>query len=45
MITDQQINNLKPFIMAFIKLQKSGDLRNRDILTFAEIVLEILDKS
>jgi hypothetical protein len=43
MITEQQINDLKPFILAFIKLQKSGDLRNRDILAFAEIILEILD--
>jgi hypothetical protein len=43
MITDQQINDLKPFIMAFLKLQKSGDLRNRDVVTFAEIILEILD--
>lgn len=43
MITDQQINDLKPFIITFIKLQKSGDLRNRDVVTFAEIILEILD--
>jgi hypothetical protein len=43
MITDEQINDLKPFILAFIKLQKSDDLRNRDILAFAEIILEILD--
>jgi hypothetical protein len=43
MITDEQINDLKPFILAFVKLQKSGDLRNRDIVAFAEIILEILD--
>jgi hypothetical protein len=43
MITDEQINDLKPFILAFIKLQKSGDLRNREIVAFAEIILEILD--
>jgi hypothetical protein len=42
MITEQQLNDLKPFIMAFIKLKKLGDLRNRDVITFAEIVLEIL---
>ena len=43
MITEQQLNDLKPFIMAFIKLQKSCDLRNRDVITFAEIILEILN--
>ncbi len=43
MITDEQINDLKPFILAFIKLQQSGDLRNRDVVAFAEIILEILD--
>jgi hypothetical protein len=43
MITDEQINDLKPFILAFIKLQKSCDLRNNDIVAFAEIILEILD--
>jgi hypothetical protein len=43
MITDEQINDLKPFILAFIKLQKSGDLRNREIVAFAEIILEILN--
>jgi hypothetical protein len=43
MITDEQINDLKPFILAFIKLQKSGDLRNREIVAFVEIILEILD--
>ena len=42
MITDEQINDLKPFILAFIKLQKSGDLRSKDVITFAEIVLEFL---
>ena len=42
MITDQQLNYLKPFILAFIKLQKSGDLRKKDVITFAEIVVEIL---